>query len=151
MSVSIRRLGTEDATILSGAVRALVKPDGAAGASHLSKALSDRGCFFIVGLEGDDAVGYLSAFRFPSVEEDGDLVYLYDLVVREDRRRRGIARRLIEALVRACRADGVVRIWAGTSGDNRPAQALFAATGAARVSETYTEYVYDLTREASGP
>jgi ribosomal protein S18 acetylase RimI-like enzyme len=70
-------------------------------------------------------------------------VYLYDLVVRPEHRRRGIGAGLIAELQRCCRSDNVSRIWAGTSLENRAAQRTFEASGAQRVSDTYAEYVYD--------
>jgi GNAT superfamily N-acetyltransferase len=65
-----------------------------------------------------------------------------------EHRRRGIATGLLEVLKQCCRADGVTRIWVGTSLENRAAQRTFEATGARNVSETYVEYIYDLNDRA---
>ena len=110
----------------------------------MAKALADRTCYFILCVEGMKVLGYLSAFRFPDVQHDGFLVYLYDIVVHAERRRSGIGTRLVAALKQCCRADRVARIWVGTSHQNLAAQRLFETTGAERVSETYTEYVYEM-------
>lgn len=112
--------------------------------SHLARALSDNYCYFLVCLLEREPIGYLSAYRFPDVEHDGFLVYLYDIVVRVDHRRRGVARRLIEALLEHCRVEGVSRIWVGTSRENHAAAQAFEATGASRESETYVEFTYAL-------
>ncbi len=67
-----------------------------------------------------------------------------------DHRRRGIARRLVELLKQLCRADGVESIWAGTTPANTAARRTFEATGAAAVSESYVEYIYDLSTASGG-
>lgn len=143
--MDIRRLSSKDSALLKDAVRELVASGdhhGPAGESHLARALADPAYYFILCLEGAEALGYLSAFRFPDVQRDGFLVYLYDLVVRPEHRRHGIGAGLIAELQRCCRSDNVTRIWVGTSLENRAAQRTFEATGAQRVSDTYAEYVY---------
>lgn len=146
--MEIRRLAQDDAPLLETAVRDLLpsedRPDAPTSRPHLARALADPGCYLLVCLLEAVPVGYLSGYRFPAIEYDGFLVYLYDIVVHAKHRRRGIATELVAALKQHCRADGVARIWVGTSLGNRAAQRTFEATGAQRVSETYVEYIYDL-------
>jgi aminoglycoside 3-N-acetyltransferase I len=146
--MEIRRLHADDCVLLASAIQSLIPEDerdgGVASDEHLRRALGDTSCYFIVCLVGSSPAGYLSAFRFPAVDDDCSLVYLYDIVVDEKHRRKGIGSRMIEELKTHCRADGAGHIWLGTSLENEAAQKTFEATGARRVSETYIEYVYPL-------
>ena len=142
--MDILRLSQDDAELLRSTVRQLLGSDPGPDQRHLTTALGRSDCYFLVAREEESPIGFLSAFRFPSVEEASDLVYLYDLVVAPVYRRRGIATQLIETLVANCRDHGVVSIWAGTAVENLAARGAFEKTGARRVSETYAEYVYAL-------
>ena len=146
--MEIRRLQADDHALLASAIRSLIPEDerggGVASDAHLERALRDAGCYFIVCLSGSVPVGYLSAFSFPAIDSDCSQVYLYDIVVDEGHRRRGVGAGMIEELKRLCKADGADHIWLGTSLENEPAQKTFEKTGARKVSETYIEYVYPL-------
>lgn len=153
--MEVRRLDVDDILLLETAVRDLLAPeghfDGGASRDHLAGALADRTSYFLVCVIDSVPVGFLSAYGFPAVDHDGCLAYLYDIVVRAEHRRRGIAARLLEALKYRCRTDGVTRIWVGTSLENHAARRAFEATGAVQVSETYAEYSYDLQKSSGSP
>ena len=144
--MQIRRLDRSDGQLLKDAVSALLShghpADTSAEEDHLVRALADPTCYFLLGVDGEQMLGYLSAFQFPNVQRNDFLVYLYDIVVHPEHRRCGIGRRLVEALKQCCKVDNVATIWVGTSLQNRAARRMFEATGAERISETYAEYVY---------
>ena len=149
--MDIRRLQSEDYALLASAIRSLIPEDerdgGVASEAHLRQSLENSACYFILCLVDSAPAGYLSAFRFPAVDHDCFQVYLYDIIVEERHRRKGIGSRLIEELKKHCRADGADHIWLGTSLENEAAQKTFEGTGARRVSETYIEYVYALEED----
>ena len=64
------------------------------------------------------------------------------LGVAEDRRREGIATRLLDALVAWGRYLGCEEAWVGTEPDNGPARALYEARGSD--AETFVMYFYEL-------
>ena len=147
--MEIRRLQPSDYLVLASAIRLLVplvsdepSSNQIIDESYLKQVLGDKNCYYILCLEDSTPVGYLSAFRFPAVETADFQVYLYDIVVAERSRQRGLGSRMIEELKRYCRDDKVNYIWVGTSLDNQAAQRTFERTGARKVSETYTEYIY---------
>ena len=142
--MDIRRLGPDDSSLLETAVRQVLLPSEPASAQQLVRAIADPRCYFLVSVQDDVPLGYLSAYRFPTVEGGRFMVYLYDLVVAPEHRRRGIGAQLVQELKEWCREDGVTRLWVGTTHENHAAQRTFAATGARRVSERYIVYAYDL-------
>ncbi|WP_016876138.1 GNAT family N-acetyltransferase [Chlorogloeopsis fritschii PCC 9212] len=146
-----RRLQENDYPVLSSAIQLLIPEedrDGSiASSSHLMRALGDKNCYFIVCLIDSSPVGYLSAFRFPTVKNDVFYVYLYDIIVDEKFRNKGLGSRMIAELQRHCKEDRVEQIWVGTSLENEVAQKTFERTGAQKVSETYVEYIYRINIE----
>ena len=106
--------------------------------------LADDRCYLLLAKEDGNAIGLLSAFKFPDVECGGYIVYLYDIEVKEDHRRRGIGKSLIKTLLALCEADEVDLIWAGTESANRAARRTFESTGAELESESYAEYAWEL-------
>jgi ribosomal protein S18 acetylase RimI-like enzyme len=62
----------------------------------------------------------------------GRVAILDDIILAPEARGRGLGRRLIDAAIDACRADGCRRITLHTDPDNHLAQALYERTGFAR-------------------
>jgi ribosomal protein S18 acetylase RimI-like enzyme len=146
-SMEIRRLQPNDHDLLESAIQILVPEEDRSNKidrdAHLKDALGRQDCYFIVCLVNSTAVGYLSAYRFPNVENADFQVYLFDIIVDEPYQRTGIGSRLIEELKRQCLTDGVGRIWVGTALENTAAQRTFERTGAQK-SETCVEYIYEI-------
>lgn len=147
--LSTVRLRAGDAAVLARALQVILPvraPDSRGPPlDHLAALLAGTGNYVFLACQGDTPVGYLCAYRFPRVYPSGTLVYLYDLEVAPDHRRRGVGRGLVESLLQACRADGVAMVWAGTGIDNDAARQTFEAVGGRRVSETYVEYEFPLS------
>ena len=145
--MEIRRLQPNDHDLLASAIQLLVPEEDrrnqAGRAAHLKEAVGQQDCYFIVCLVDSAPVGYLSAYRFPNVENADFYVYLFDIIVDERYQRTGIGSRLVEELKRQCLADGVARIWVGTALENTAAQRLYEATGGRR-TESCVEYIYEL-------
>lgn len=148
--MEIRRLQKNDCELLASAIWLLIPEEDRARsvASHdyLKQALASQDCYFILCVVDSTPVGYLSAFRFPVVQHNSFQVYLYDIVVDERFRRKGIGTRMIEELKKLCLEEQVSRIWVGTSLENEAAKRTFAVTGARQVQETYIEYIYYLDK-----
>lgn len=79
--------------------------------------------------EGADLIAMVSLLYTVSSAEGGKAAWLEDLVVRPDRRGRGIGRTLLGHVAAQARADGVLRITLLTDPDNERAQALYRSFG----------------------
>ena len=116
--------------------------------AELASALADDRCYLYLAFVGEEAVGLLSAYRFPDVAAGGSIVYLYDIEVAVAHRRAGAGASLVNALSAQCEADGVRRIWAGTEDGNHAARRTFEKTEAELEGDRYVEYEWDLEEEA---
>jgi GNAT superfamily N-acetyltransferase len=122
----------------------------AATAAELAEGLADPRCYLFIAESSAGPVGLLSAYRFPDVTTGGYLVYLYDIAVNDKHRGKGVATRLIQALIACCEADGVRLVWAGTEATNTAARRAFEATGAVQEGSAYIEYEWALLRPNDG-
>jgi ribosomal protein S18 acetylase RimI-like enzyme len=150
----VKRLGELQAAELARLIKALAPAthddDAVSSATyeaHVSRALHSPNRYVFLAA-ADKPVGYVSAYRIPRLDHASDQVYIFDIEVAGAVRRRGVGRRLMEALLTTCWAEGVTWAWAGTARENVAAQRLFAAVGGQRVSETYLEYHFSQKIEA---
>lgn len=144
----VRRLTSGEESLWSKAVAVLVAEENREGSlasqREIVQALGDSRCYLVVAEEEANPVGLLSAYRFPDVVTGGELVYLYDIEVCVDRRRKGVGTTLIRSLIECCQKDRVRRIWAGTDVTNMAARRTFEATGAELEGESYAEFEWKL-------
>ncbi len=105
--------------------------------------LTDDRAIVLAAFADQHPVGYLVAYRFPSLSGER-LAYLYDIEVKEDVRRRGAGAQMVSALKTICRQHGVESIWVGSSLANQAACALWRKTGGVRESDQYVEFTYEL-------
>ena len=136
-AATVRRLGPNDVAAMRdlNALFAEVFDDPAAyeaappDDAYLTKLLK-RDSFVALGAFDDEqAVGALCAYRLDKFEQRRSEYYIYDLAVREEWRRRGIATALIRSLgVIARDANGYVMFVQADHGDD-PAISLYSKLG----------------------
>lgn len=145
--MEIRRLGPGDENLAIRAIHRLKPAAERAGndasPEHMRRLLGDDRNTLIVASDGGRPVGFLVAYRFPRVDRDREMVYLYEIEVVPEYRRRGIGTRMIRQLEEVCRARDVLKIWVGTEAGNLAARALYEATGARCERDDYAEYTYE--------
>jgi len=133
---AIDRLGADDASAMQAANRlfsdvfaeeAYQGPEP--GEAHLSKLLGDDKFIALVAHEGGDLAGALAAYELVKFEAERSEIYIYDLAVRQEFRRRGIATALIEALKILARSKGAWMIFVQADPPDEPAVALYRKLG----------------------
>ncbi|MGW9415890.1 GNAT family N-acetyltransferase [Arthrobacter cupressi] len=95
------------------------------------------------------AVGFISGVETTHPDK-GTEMFLYELGVAEEWRRRGVASRLIGALADIARELGCYGMWTGTESDNDAALATYRATGAA-IEPGTTIVVYNFPPREAPP
>lgn len=113
--------------------------------ARLSELLEDERSIVLAAIQNKSAVGYLVAYRFPSLT-GVRLVYLYDIEVHPEFQRSGIGTCMVELLKGICLADGVESIWVGSSITNVAACSLWSRTGAHREDEQFVEFTFELAK-----
>lgn len=135
-SVAITLAGEEDVPSLADLLGLLLAqepefaPDQDKQRRALGAVVSDASIGRIyIARDGADPIAMVSLLYTVSSTEGGKAAWLEDLVVRPDRRRRGIGRALLEHVAAQARADGVLRITLLTDADNERAHALYRSLG----------------------
>ncbi len=135
---SVRRLGAVDLGAMRRAnalfAEVFEEPETYAAAppsdAYLTRLLGAPHCLALVAEEGGGVIGALTAYEFVKFEQERSEIYIYDLAVAADRRRRGVATALIETLrdIAAERGAWVIFVQADR-GDDAPI-ALYSKLGA---------------------
>lgn len=79
----------------------------------------------LVAVHDGALVGIVHAVFHPVTSSDRSVCFLNDLFVAEAARRRGVGRRLVEALYDLARAEGALRVYWHMQVDNRTAAELY--------------------------
>lgn len=139
--IQVQRLGEGDLALLRGLnalfAEAFEDPGSYASAppdaAYAQRLLAQPGVIALVALEGEvggaRVVGGLVAYELPKLEQRRSEVYLYDLAVAADRRRQGIATRLIRRLQAISREQGAWVVFVQADHGDDPAIALYTRLG----------------------
>jgi len=134
---SVRRLTAADIGPMRDLLRMLGEAFGEVetftanppGEAYLRRLLGKPDFVALAAMQGDEAVGGLMAYELQKFEQERSEFYIYDLAVREDCRRRGVATALIESLKPIAAASGGHVIFVqGDHGDDA-AVALYTKLG----------------------
>jgi aminoglycoside 3-N-acetyltransferase I len=123
--VSVRRLGPGDEAV----VRRLAED-----AEPRSDLLAEERTIFLVAFDGHDPVGFLLAYELLRRRGDRSQLFVYEVGVDEERRRRGVATALFRELSRIARARGIARGFVVTNEANEAAMELYRSVGGGRPS-----------------
>ncbi|MDQ3077460.1 MAG: GNAT family N-acetyltransferase [Pseudomonadota bacterium] len=99
------------------------------GADHLRSLLFDDKFVALVAMVNGEMVGALAGYELVKFEAERSEFYIYDLAVREDHRRRGVATALIEALKPIAQTRGGWMIFVQADPVDGPAVALYDKLG----------------------
>ncbi|GAB3268004.1 GNAT family N-acetyltransferase [Sinomonas notoginsengisoli] len=139
-NITLRRLIPGDAARLVAASDLFDHPVADSGAREF---LAKPGHHLLLAEDADGrAVGFVSGVE-TSHPDKGTEMFLYELAVAPDWRRRGVASHLVNALAEIARELGCYGMWTGTEPGNEAALATYLSTGA-RLEPGTTTVVYDL-------
>ncbi len=99
--------------------------------AYLRDLLGGNSFIALVALDNDKVVGGLAAYELKKFEQERSEIYIYDLAVTTQHRRRSIASTLIEQLKVIGRARGayVIFVQADNGVEDEPAVALYSKLG----------------------
>ena len=122
--IEIRELTPENAALLDNVAEDVF--DAPIHPERLARYAAEPGHLMLLALDGDRVVGQIRAVVHFHPDEPAQL-YIDNLGVSPSWQRRGIARRLIGAMLERGRAQGCEAAWVGTEMDNDAANALYRA------------------------
>lgn len=97
--------------------------------AYIRDLLASSNFIQLVAFSGDDAVGALSAYVLPKFEQERSEIYVYDLAVLKEFRRRGIAEEMIRSLAPVADEVGAHVIFVQADLGDDPAIALYNKLG----------------------
>ena len=135
--ITLRRLGPDDLDMLVAVEEGLF--DNRVRRDQAAAFFNDPLHEMFVAMDGDAVVGMASG-QVMYHPDKSPAFFIAEVGVRDAYQRRGIARRLCEALKDHATVLGCEGVWVATEGDNAPARALYQKLGA---RETPQIVVYD--------
>src|SRR5258707_2784443 len=138
----IRLLGPGDAAVLSDVAENVF--DNEIDARWTAEFLSDPRHHMVVAMLDERVIGMASAVHYVHPDKPPEL-WVNEVGVAPPYWRRGIGRRLLEALFERGRALGCREAWVGTDQSNTPARRLYAAVGGEEAPEPFVMVSFRLT------
>jgi len=97
--------------------------------AYMRAFLADDRHYFVVAYVGEVPVGYVFGYRLSRFDGKPPMVFVYEVAVVEEHRRRGIGRALIEEVKRLAHEDGCRKMLVPTNTSNGAAMALYRSAG----------------------
>ncbi|MCO6509628.1 MAG: GNAT family N-acetyltransferase [Aridibacter famidurans] len=140
--ITVRRLGAGDASFARPAIERLF--GRSAEAQHLASFLEDAGHYLLVAESEGWVEGILLAYRILRVKDDGFKIFLYEIEVASNKRRKGIGRNLISGILSIGKAEGARSVFGMTGPAHEGAREFYCATGASIVGDEEILFEYKL-------
>lgn len=138
MQTEILRIGPAQARLLERVAHDVF--DEAIDPARVAAYLAEPNHLMVLALSGGEVIGQARGMvhRHPDLPTE---LYIDNLGVADDRRREGVATRMLDELVAWGRDKGCEEAWVGTEVDNVPARTLYERRGSE--AETFVLYFYE--------
>jgi aminoglycoside 3-N-acetyltransferase I len=110
---------------------------------YVDRLLGREDFWAIAAFVGDEIVGGLTAHTLPMTRSESSEIFIYDLAVREDQRRKGIGRQLVTTLREAAAAAGIPLVLVAADDDDGHALDFYRAVGGAPSPVTFFTFSGD--------
>jgi aminoglycoside 3-N-acetyltransferase I len=97
--------------------------------SYLQKLLGSETFIALAALENGSVIGGLAAYELVKFEQERSEIYIYDLAVASEHRRKGVATHLIDKLRKIGASRGAYVIYVQADPPDLPAVALYSKLG----------------------
>lgn len=142
VTVQISRMGPSEAAWLARAAEPLFDAPPTRG--PLKAYLADRRNVFLLASVNKEPVGFLRGTSLGQLHTRHPQMFLYEVAVGREHRRRGVGRALVERLLKDCRSRQYDEVFVLTDPGNRAAVRLYRRTGAGTETSGDRMFVYRL-------
>jgi ribosomal protein S18 acetylase RimI-like enzyme len=139
VTVDVRLVGPDDGDVLLRVAPDVF--DGPVDPHWAEEFLADPRHHLIVAVDGGEVVGMISAVDYVHPDKAPQL-WINEVGVAPTHRRRGVGRRLLDAMLAHGAALGCTEAWLGTEEGNAPARRLYEGGGAR--AEPFVLYAFPL-------
>ncbi len=139
MTIDVRLIGAGDAGVLDHVAAEVF--DRPVDPRWRDEFLADARHHLAVAIDAGVVVGFASAVHYVHPDRGPDL-WINEVGVAESHRRRGIGRRLLDAMLAHGRTLGCAEAWLGTEETNVAARALYESAGSE--AEPFVLYAFAL-------
>lgn len=139
--MEIRRLTTTDAEKVVEMVRTF-----RSNTSNLlvsERFLQNDSNYLIACIEAEKVIGFVLGYQLQRYDGQNDMIYIHEVGVMEEYRRKGIGKMMINQLVDLCRNKEISKVFLITSKSNKPAICLYESTGAKAYCDDNVVYWYN--------
>lgn len=140
-AVAVRRLTTADADLarrLFALLSEVFETTSAPLSNEYLNRLLDRPEFWaFAAFRGDEIIGGLTAHTLPMTRSEDSEIFIYDIAVRADEQRKGVGRRLVEALRVGAAEAGVQCVFVPADNEDEHALEFYRAIGGAPSQVTF--------------
>ena len=112
--------------------------------------LADPRHHIAVAIDGETVVGFASAVHYLHPDKPAEL-WINEVGVAATHRRRGLARRIVRALLERGRELGCREAWVLADRDNEPALRLYGSVGGLRAREDVTLFTFRIGERRAPP
>ena len=107
------------------------------GDAYIDRLLAREDFWAIAAFEGDEIIGGVTAHTLPMTRNESSEVFLYDLAVRSDHRRKGVGRHLVTELRNRAAASGIGDVFVPADDEDVHALDFYRALGGAASPVTF--------------
>lgn len=118
--------------------------DNAVDPTSLAAFLADPRHVMTLAVHDGVVVGMASGFEYIHPDKRAEM-FVNEVGIAPAYQRRGLGRKLIQAVLDDARARGCASAWVATATDNTPAQACFASIRGVAAPQPFVLYEWDLT------
>ena len=92
--------------------------------------------YLLIAVNDEKAIGYLFAYELQRPDRDQSMMFLYDITVIDEYRKKGVGTALVDRLKALCTNRHIMKMFVPTSRSNIPAVNLYQKTGAIISTDT---------------
>ena len=146
-AIRVRRLDITDADLASQTIRAIKGDEESNGATSLDSDdmklwLENSSNVLLAATQANTGVGFALGYLLDRIDRSRPMLFFYEIVVASDCRRRGIGRRLVEAMKTIAHEKQVTKMWVQTDPANTAARALYQCAGGIECTDLDLLYVW---------